>query len=135
MLFLRINTLVFLILLCRITAAQNSDGGSLTEGDTNDITKANMEREEIFVDYMASEIEKLYQNRQNEIDKCQCSTHTCSTVFPKESKCQIKIRPVDFCYNDKEERIDPFSMGTRLPPGTDPENLSDKLKSSICTFR
>lgn len=128
---------------CLLCIATIQTQNNTTEGSNNDTLaqiseniNKNLKKQEDYVNHIASEAEKLYKNRQRELAHCQCSLHLCSTNFPSELKCYDKIRHDHaFCYKDTQEKIDPTRMGVILPPGTNPVNLTDRLKSSICTFK
>lgn len=112
------------------------------DSKTNDITQLllqevtqKLKKQEDYVRNIAYQAENLYKNRQRELANCSCSIHTCSTIFIQDLHCYDKIRLEEFCQKYKQEKLDPSRMGIRLPPGTDPANLNDGLKSSLCTFR
>lgn len=131
MTFTKIWLICILCSLCILkVAAQN------TTDLTKEVEEKLLEQEEI-VNFIASATEKLYKNRQREISDCVCSTHACSTDLSKSDlKCYDKIRlGEDYCHDYKQEKIDSSKLKIRLPPNTNPANLSDRLKSSICTFR
>lgn len=127
--------LYILSILAQNNSTENTDYG-IKEQLLKEVEEKLKEQEE-FVSYIASEAESLYKNRQGEINACECSMHACSTIFQKANLgCYDKIRLNDgYCHDCKQEKIDPSKLCVRLPPGTDPSNLSNKLKSSICTFR
>lgn len=95
----------------------------------------NIEEQEEYMITIAMIVKEMYNNRREEIKNCTCSTHTCTSKI-EGLECKEKIRKSEnFCENYEEERIGLERAGVRLPPGTDPRNLSNELKWSICTFR
>lgn len=120
-----------------LVESQNNEAGIQSEDILDEQIKdfiVKLEEEELHVIKVANEAEMLYQNRHLEVLSCECAIHTCSNNI-EDLECHHKLRAYNYCNDSAKEFMDPDRYGIRVPPGADPNYLSDDLKISICTFQ
>eukprot|EP00210_Caulerpa_lentillifera_P007421 g7092.t1 len=84
---------------------------------------------------MAEEVSRLFERRGKYLRNCECQNHACTNEDVGLECTDILGANKPVC-GDKcnKRRISFDGPAFRLPPGTDPDNMSAHLKESICLY-
>lgn len=94
-----------------------------------------IEEQENIVERLAEEVADLFEKRGKHLVQCECSVHSCTNQV-SGSKCTEGLGNVkDICGEDCEGRLIDFGRSYfRVPPNTQLNGLSHRLKESICLY-
>jgi len=94
-----------------------------------------IEDKERIVNRLANETADLFRLRSSYLNRCRCSTHSCSNDIT-DFECTEQLGNVEaVCGADcPGRRINFNSSEFRTPPNTDINQLSSRVKESICLY-
>lgn len=92
-----------------------------------------IESQEELVKDIAAHATELHAQRVQFLRSCECSKHACSNDF-LDAPCVTQFGTPGIC-EVEGRRLDNTTSIFRTPPGTNPDDLSDTLKESICVYQ